>query len=50
MIFPVGAWGILYPPGSLSPMIDRQEMFTELAPLNDDVWFKAMSLLQDVPC
>ena len=50
MIFPVGGWGILYPPGSLSPMIDRQELFTELAPLNDDVWFKAMSLLQDVPC
>ncbi len=49
MIFPVGGWGILYPPGSLSPMIDRQELFTELAPLNDDVWFKAMSL-QDVPC
>ena len=50
MIFPVGGWGILYPPGSLNPMIDRQELFTELAPLNDDVWFKAMSLLQDVPC
>jgi len=50
MIFPVGGWGILYPPGSLDPMIDRQEMFTEIAPLNDDVWFKAMSLLRDVPC
>jgi hypothetical protein len=50
MIFPVGGWGILYPPGSLNPMIGQRETFTELAPLNDDVWFKAMSLLQDVPC
>lgn len=31
-------------------MIDQREVFTELAPLNDDVWFKAMSLSQDVPC
>jgi Glycosyl transferase family 2 len=47
MIFPVGGWGILYPPGSLHPMIGQQEVLKELAPLNDDVWF---ILLQDVPC
>ena len=31
MIFPVGGWGILYPPGSLHPMIGQQEMLKELA-------------------
>ena len=50
MIFPVGGWGVLYPPGALHPMVGQLEVLKELAPLNDDVWFKAMSLLQDVPC
>ena len=50
LIFPVGGWGILYPPRSRHPMIGRLDMVREIAPPNDDVWFKAMSLLQDVPC
>lgn len=50
LIFPVGGWSILYPPRSLHPMVGQQDLIKQLAPLNDDVWFKAMSLLQDVPC
>jgi Glycosyl transferase family 2 len=50
LIFPVGGWGILYPPRSLHPMIVQMDLVKKIAPPNDDVWFKAMSLLQDVPC
>ena len=50
LIFPVGGWGVLYPPRSLHPIIGRLDLVKEIAPPNDDVWFKAMSLLQDVPC
>ena len=49
LIFPVGGWGILYPPRSLHPMIGQLDLVKEIAPPNDDVWFKAMSLLHDVP-
>ena len=41
----VGAWGILYPPGSLDPRVFDVELFLRLAPHSDDFWFKAMALL-----
>ena len=50
LIFPVGGWGVLYPTRSLHPMIGQLDLVKEIAPPNDDVWFKAMSLLQEVPC
>jgi len=50
LLFPEGSWGILYPPGSLDPAIGDRELIRKLALLNDDVWFKAMSLMQNVPC
>jgi hypothetical protein len=50
LLFPVGSWGILYPPGSLHPAIADRNLISELAPLDDDSWFKAMSLMQNVPC
>ena len=50
LLFPVGSWGTLYPPGSLSPVIGNRGLFQRLAPLNDDVWFKAMSLMHNMPC
>lgn len=49
-LFPVGSWGILYPPGSLNAAVSDRELIRKLAPLDDDAWFKAMSLLQNVPC
>jgi hypothetical protein len=49
-VLPIGGYGVLYPPGSLGPVVGDRDMIAELAPLNDDLWFKAMSLMQDVPC
>lgn len=43
---PIGAWGVLYPPHSLSNEVGDSALFLELAPRADDLWFKAMSLLK----
>jgi len=50
LLLPVGTWGVLYPPGSLDRTIGDPDLIRKLALLNDDVWFKAMSLMQNVPC
>ena len=50
LLFPEGSWGILYPPGSLDRAVGDHELIRKFALLNDDVWFKAMSLIQNVPC
>ena len=42
---PIGAWGVLYPPKSLSYNVLDVELFLKIAPKNDDLWFKAMALL-----
>ncbi len=44
-LVPIGAWGILYPPQSLSKITIDSELFLKLAPKADDLWFKAMALL-----
>lgn len=44
-IVPIGAWGILYPPQSLSPQVTNHGLYMELAPKADDLWFKAMAVL-----
>jgi len=36
--------GILYPPHCLHPDVVREELFLELAPTNDDLWFWFMAL------
>ncbi len=45
-VYPLGAWGVLYPPHSLSEKVMDREAFMKLAPKADDHWFKAMSLLK----
>ena len=45
---PIGAYGVLYPPGSLHDDIDNFELFQKLSPMTDDIWFKAMAMLQNV--
>ncbi len=45
-ILPIGANGVLYPPKSLHPHVFDESLFLELAPKADDLWFKAMALLQ----
>jgi len=44
--FPTGVGGILYPPHSLHSEVTNESVFMTLAPHADDVWFKAMSLMQ----
>jgi len=44
--FPTGVGGVLYPPYSLHPYVTDENVFLTLAPNADDVWFKAMALLQ----
>jgi hypothetical protein len=45
-LLPIGYGGVLYPPGSLAPQVQDRDTFLRLAPRADDLWFKAMSLLQ----
>jgi hypothetical protein len=45
-IYPVGAWGVLYPPHSLFEAYADRDLFMRLTPKSDDHWFKAMSLLK----
>lgn len=44
-LFPTGVGGILYPPNSLNEIVLNKELFLDLAPFGDDIWFKAMALL-----
>ncbi|MGJ8734210.1 MAG: glycosyl transferase [Cellulophaga sp.] len=46
-LLPIGAWGILYPPNSMSNIILNEELFLKLTPKADDLWFKGMSLLNN---
>lgn len=43
----IGEGGILYPPGALNSQITDYELALKLAPKNDDLWFKAMALLNN---
>jgi len=49
-LFPTGVGGVLYPPGTLHSEVFNQTVFRQICPTADDVWFKAMSLLQGVRC
>ncbi len=44
----IGFGGVLYPPKSLDPRVVDSNLYLELAPSADDLWFKAMSLLKGV--
>lgn len=45
LIFPVGEGGILYPPKCFHKDVTNSELFMKLSPKGDDIWFKAMALL-----
>jgi glycosyltransferase involved in cell wall biosynthesis len=47
--FPYGTCGVLYPPGSLNERVFDVKAFQKLCPKEDDIWFKAMSLLNRTP-
>lgn len=44
--FFTGVGGVLYPPQSLSKDVLRKDLFMELCPSGDDIWFWGMALLQ----
>ena len=44
--FPTTGGGALFPPHSLHSEVTNESVFMTLAPHADDVWFKAMALLQ----
>lgn len=46
-IVPEGFSGVLYPPHSLNEECFNEDVFLTIAPTCDDLWFKAMSLLND---
>lgn len=41
---PIGFGGTLYPPGCLHPETTHSDLYLELAPRSDDMWFKVMAL------
>lgn len=43
----IGAWGILYPPKALYKDVFKEKLFLKLTPKADDLWFKAMSTLNN---
>lgn len=43
-LFPTTGGGVLFPPGSLNEKVSDR-IFLQLSPYADDIWFKAMSLL-----
>lgn len=43
-LMPVGAFGVLYPPGSLYKDVCDVDLFMKLTPKADDLWFKAMAI------
>ena len=47
-LFFTGVAGVLYPPNSLSEEVFNKKKFLAICPTADDVWFKAMSLLNGV--
>ncbi|GAA3509381.1 glycosyl transferase [Aquimarina addita] len=46
-VLPIGANGILYPPESLHKTVFDESLFLQLTPKADDLWFKAMGLLNN---
>lgn len=47
--FAYGTSGILYPPGSINNMVFDVPKFQKLCPKEDDIWFKAMEILNGTP-
>lgn len=48
-LLPLGGTGTLYPPGALHPEVMNMEAVRRLCPLADDIWFRAMGLMNSTP-
>lgn len=44
-----GVGGVLYPPGALKAEMIEEELFTEIAPTTDDIWFWAAGAATGTP-
>lgn len=47
---PLGVYGIFYPDGLMNKEVLNKAVFMDICPLADDIWFKAMSLLDRIEC
>jgi len=47
-LLPIGYGGVLYPAGAMHADTTREDLYMQLAPKADDLWFKAMSLMNGV--
>ena len=47
--FPTGVGGVLYPPNCFTNEVSNEDVFMDICKYADDIWFKAMSLLNDIP-
>ena len=48
--FPIGVGGVLYPPNCFYSDILDEKKFMRFCPKGDDIWFKVMSLLNNIEC
>lgn len=48
LTMPTGTGGVLYPPHCLHPDVLKEDVFMQICPFADDIWFKAMSFRQGV--
>ena len=48
LFIPIGVNGVLYPPKCFGELIHNDKLFMELAPKSDDLWFKAVQLVEGV--
>jgi hypothetical protein len=46
--FPTGIGGILYPPHCFTDEVFNKNVFMDICPHADDIWFKAMSLMNGI--
>lgn len=46
---PTGVGGVLYPPHSLKPEMLHRELFMQIAPTTDDIWFWAAAVANGTP-
>ena len=47
--FPYGTSGVLYPTGALHEKVFDVKTFKELCPKEDDIWFRAMGIMNKTP-
>ncbi|EPH3102600.1 hypothetical protein RG265_003907 [Providencia stuartii] len=49
-LIPTGCSGIAYPKNSISSLVSNKNLFQELSPDTDDIWYKMMTLSKNYKC